>query len=76
MNIELFKADLKAAIRATIARLKRSGTVGMSADNLWQCTVSRVATTHGPVGTNAPFVARQLFLEVIESSKSFTSFVI
>jgi hypothetical protein len=70
-----FEAELRRAIKNTIAHLDR-GTVGISRDCLWQCTVSRITREcpHAPVGTNCGFVARQVFDSIV-SEKSFSNFV-
>lgn len=63
---QLFRVDMKKAIMIAIAMLD-SGTVGISADNLWQLTVRHIASRHSPTGTNAGWVARQVFNEIITS---------
>ncbi len=60
---EQFRKEVEAAVREAIAR-QDSGTVGMSADCLWQNTRIK-QTDSSPKGTNAAWVARQVFNEVI-----------
>lgn len=67
-----WKEALRAATRETISRYKRDGTVGMSADCLWQCT--RIPQQNGPQGTNAAWVARQTFNEIL-AEPEFKSFI-
>jgi hypothetical protein len=72
MNYELFKRDVEKAVRLAIANLD-AGTVGVSADCLWQLT--RIPSNNGPSGTNAPWVARQAFNEVI-SRKPYSRIIL
>ena len=72
MNAEQFKVDMRQAVSDAVAKARSDGTVSMSADNLWQCT--RIRSQHGPVGTNAPWAARQVFNEVIKD-RQFSRFV-
>lgn len=74
MNEALFRDDLRNAVRGTIRRLKRTGTVAMGVDNLWQCAVSAIPRNNGPTGANAQWVARRVFDEVV-SEPAFRSFV-
>jgi hypothetical protein len=67
---ELFKEDMLMAIRKTIMILKAEGTVGMGEDNLWACTVSRIPRNHSPMGTNAAWVARQVFNEIVRDTRN------
>ena len=75
MNETLFKKDLATATKDVIKKLKKDGTVAMGADNLWQLVVSRVNKQHGPVGTNAAYMARVSFNEVI-AQKPFYNFLL
>jgi hypothetical protein len=73
--MKTFKTELTKAIKATIAHLDRS-TVGVSRDCLWQLTASRISREcpNAPRGTNAAWVARQTFDEIV-SAKPFNKFV-
>lgn len=68
-NMETFKLELAKEIKRAIARLSSEGTVGVSADCLWQCVacnVSRLASA--PQGTNGAYYARQAFNEVVATT--------
>lgn len=73
MNAELFKRDMNRAIRQAISKLDR-GTVGIGEDCLWQLTVNQLSKANGPIGTNAAWVARQTFNEIVRDHP-FTNFV-
>ena len=74
MNAELFKAEMKQAVKKAIAHLDR-GTVGIGNDCLWQITAKYISQCpNAPTGTNCAWVARQTFDEVI-SQKPFAGFV-
>lgn len=70
-----FTKELRRAIKDTIAHLDR-GTVGISRDCLWQCTVSRISRMcpSAPTGINCGYLARQVFDSIV-SEKSFSNFV-
>ncbi len=72
MNTEQFKADLRKSVSEAMSKAKSDDTISMSADCLWQCT--RIRSQHGPVGTNAAWVARQVFNEIIQD-RQFSRFV-
>lgn len=65
-NGKQFRADIERAIRKTIANLDR-GTVGISQDCLWQLTVRKIASNHAPGGTNAGWIARQVFNQIVDN---------
>lgn len=73
MNPKLFRQDMAKAIRKTIAHLD-PGTVGIGRDCLWQITVRNIPTANGPTGTNAGYIARQVFDEIV-SQKPYAGFV-
>lgn len=74
MNAALFKKDMEEAIRLSIAHLDR-GTVGISQDCLWGMVAQRVShSPHGPAGTNAGWVAKQTYLEIV-SRQPYAGFV-
>ena len=73
MNAELFKADMAKAVRQAISKLDR-GTVGISEDCLWQLTVRHISPRNTPTGTNAAWVARQVFNEIVRDNP-YTRFV-
>lgn len=65
---------MRGAVKTAIAHLDR-GTVGIGNDCLWQLTVGYLRNCpNAPRGTNAAWVARQTFDEVI-SEKAFAHFV-
>ena len=64
---------MQAAVKQAIANLD-SGTVGIGDDCLWQLTVTRVNQAHGPMGGNAPTVARQVFDSIVHAPP-YTRFV-
>ena len=72
MNAALFKADVRHAVLYAIARMSGEGAIAATADCLWQCT--RIRSAFGPVGTNAAWVARQVFNEVI-GERPYSSFI-
>lgn len=53
---------IEQAISKAIANLDK-GTVGIGDDCLWQLTVRHIQ--NGPTGTNAAFVAREMFNVII-----------
>jgi len=61
-----FKVDIRQAIKKAIARAG-ADTAGMSRDCLWQST-NLHHSVNGPVGTNAAWLARQMFDEVCAES--------
>lgn len=67
MNSELllFQKAMVKAVRAAIHRMRNDGVVGVGDDCLWQCTVTHLDRSNGPSGTNAGWVARQVFDEVV-----------
>lgn len=69
---ELFKEEVRKSIQEAIARLDK-GTVGISADCLWQCT-RIISTDNSPKGTNAAYFARQVFNETV-ACKPWSNFV-
>jgi hypothetical protein len=74
MNAELFKKDMAKAIRQAISKLDR-GTVGIGEDCLWQLTARHIPhNANSPVGTNAAWVARQTFNDIVRDHP-FTNFV-
>jgi len=75
MNAELFKKDLTETIRVIIFGLKSKGTFAMSADNLWQLTVGKIKSQYGPVGTNAAWMVRQVFNDII-AEHPFKKFIL
>jgi hypothetical protein len=71
-----FKQELRKNIRAYIKRAKSEGTVGMSIDNLRQCTKTPSSGLSGaPKGTNAQYCYTQLFHEICREPE-FKNFVI
>lgn len=61
-----FRTAIAEAIRANVKQLRSEGTTGMSPDNLLQVTPTPSASLAGaPIGTNAGFVYRQTFREVL-----------
>jgi|ERR1035437_6880324 hypothetical protein len=72
---DAFKNDIRVAVEDTIAKARSEGTVGISADCLWQCLASQASRSmHRPSGTNALYYVRQVFTDVI-SEKAFSNFV-
>jgi hypothetical protein len=67
-----WKDKLTAEIKKTRRSLLRIGTVAMSRDNLWQ--VVKIPQDGGPVGTNAAFVARAEFDNIIDNNKTLKGF--
>lgn len=69
-----FKQEMFKAVNRAIAHLDK-GTVGIGDDCLWQLTVRYLRDCpHAPMGTNAAFVARETFNEVV-GEKPFNRFV-
>ena len=74
MNAELFKKDVEKAVRKAISSLER-GTVGIGEDCLWQLAAGHLSrSANGPTGTNAAYVARQVFNEIVRV-KPYAGFV-
>lgn len=72
MNAQAFQQDIRTALRQTIRRYRKDGTIGMSADNLWQCV--RIPERYGPTGANAAWVARHMFNEIL-TEHEFNRFI-
>ena len=66
-----FEAQLTRIIQDRIARLP-GDIVGVSRDCLWQ--LIHIPSNIGPRGTNAAFIARNLFNEIV-SKPAFEKFV-
>lgn len=73
MTNDIFKTAVEIAIRTAISRLDR-GTLAISPDCLWQLTRIPNCVPGAPVGTNAAWVARQTFNEII-SRAPYNKFV-
>lgn len=64
MTNDIFKTAVETAIRTAISRLDR-GTLAISPDCLWQLVRIPHSIPGAPVGTNAAWVARQVFNSII-----------
>jgi hypothetical protein len=74
MNALLFKLDVGRAIRQAISKLPY-GTVGIGEDCLWQLTTTHLSgSVNGPSGTNAAYIARQVFDDIVRDHP-YTNFV-
>ena len=58
-----WKADLRQAVVKQLSKNKQSGITGIGTDNLFM--ILRFPQ-HGPEGTNARYIARQIFDEVVD----------
>lgn len=65
----IFEQEIETNVKATIRKIKRQGTVGMSLANLRQITPTPKATDGAPQGTNAAYVYAQLFDKVASRIK-------
>lgn len=72
-----FASALKTAIIDAIDTARADGTVGMSADNLFQVVRAPSASLNGaPRGTNARYYYKEIFNEVVASlSGKYAGFV-
>ena len=69
------KLDLLALAKRKIISLRKDGTTGMSADNLWQLLANDLRTIPNlPTGTNAAWVLRQWFNDLIASDSQLRAF--
>ena len=62
-NFALWRSEFRAAVIQRIRALDHDGTTSMSRDNLFQ--IVRIPPNGGPTGTNARWVARQVFDEIV-----------
>jgi hypothetical protein len=69
-----FATQLRANIRAYIARAKREGVVAMSVENLRQCVKTPNDLPGAPKGAFAPFYYAQLFREICEGERDIKAF--
>jgi hypothetical protein len=66
-----FVQALTQLVIAEIRSQRAEGTVGMSANNLWQIVASRASRLpDAPRGTNAAYFAREAFEEAIDDLPS------
>jgi hypothetical protein len=75
MSSTTFKASFQTVIETEIRKLKRDQVESMSAQNLWQMVSSKVPKG-APVGTNAAWVVKSIFEDIVRESpvaRSFTS---
>lgn len=63
-----FKASLAKLVRNARRTLRRGGITGMSDDNLWALVAGPASRLPGaPAGTNAAYVARSIFNDVVNA---------
>jgi len=74
--VTTFAVQLRANIRAYIAKAKSDGIVAMGVDNLRQCVKSPSPYLDGaPRGTNAAYYYAELFHEVCANERDIARFI-
>lgn len=68
-NMNNFESFLRKEILKEIRNQKKTGTMAMSKDNLWQIMVSKISKhPNAPKGTNSAFIVRELFNSIVPNS--------
>lgn len=76
MQTPNFKASLRTQIKDTISWMKRNGTDKTSLDCLFQNLRlgALQSAQDAPRGTNAAFIARQIFNDLVNATPAFQAF--